>query len=79
MRSRRLSAFERGISEIHGRATIREIGAEIIEPMPVNRWRGVDHVGLRLTLGVLGLFWGVIGLAVLIALVGFVLMAVWPT
>lgn len=46
--------------------------------MPPSRWRGVDHVGLRLVVGALGVFWGVLLLALFIGAVAFVGMMLWP-
>lgn len=74
---RRLSPFERDYRDLHGRPPA-ELRVEIVQPMPPRRWRGVDHPGLRLTVGLLGLFWGGVGLVLLAAAVFAVVAALWP-
>jgi hypothetical protein len=71
------SAFEKGLVELHGPGNFRSRPeAEVFEddealrragPARSTKPRMPDQVGLRLAVGALGLFWGIVILALLLA------------
>lgn len=66
MNRRRLSDFERGIQDLHGVRVMRRIPAEIVHEMPPT---GLSHeTSLRLLFGALGVFWGLVLLALAAAM-----------